>query len=501
MSKNKKQPLEPSLLEIELCQIAPSKTNPRKSFDAESIKDLSESMKANGLIQPITLRMDADGFEIVAGERRFRAAQLLKWERIPAIVREVSDEKMLEIQILENLQREDVSPIDESIAFKSLLKNESLEWLCAKIHKSKKYVSDRLKLRDLKVTAQVLVELGKLPLGYAIVISKLENNMQVKVLNRLFTMIDFEDSERNSEADFQEAIPTMGLSALKDYIDDSFIDLSRVPFRLDIDELNMRMACIDCPKRTCNQQLLFADITEEDKCTDRICFDEKIKRHLDMSIQKAKDQYGKVLMGASDAMSSSGIVVGGKRAEHISDKPGKGLVPVVVNKVERWSNAQLGKVVWVPDPAIVAKEKKAERKGPTKAEEYNAMYGPRLAEIISKVHKSPAISAGHVVGLVAKKLLMYVGITDAIVMANACGIDTKISSDSAYEFCQGLEYTEREELKDKITTMILEDLSDNMVLMIYALSDTIGEWGEDDNEIDNMYDFNLNQLLQAINYK
>ncbi len=501
MSKSKKQPLEPSLLEIELIQIAPSKTNPRKSFDNDSIKDLAESMKANGLIQPITLRMDADGFEIVAGERRFRAAQLLKWERIPAIVREVSDEKMLEIQILENLQREDVSPIDEANAFQSLLKKESLEWLCAKIHKSKKYVSDRLKLRDLHVTAQVLVALGKLPLSYAIVISKLEMEMQIKVLNRLFHGIDFEDSEENTEADYQEAIPTMGLSALKDLIDDSFIDLSRVPFRLDIDELNMRMACIDCPKRTCNQQLLFADITEEDKCTDRICYDEKIKRHLDMSIQKAKDEHGKVLLGSADPNSSQGLIVGGKRPEKVYDKPGKGLVPVVVNKVERWSSAQLGKVVWVPDPSVVAKEKKAERKGPTKAEEYNAMYGPRLAEIISKVHKSPAISAGHVVGLIAKKLLMRVSITDAIVMANACGIDTNISSDSAYEFAHGLEYTEREELKDKISTMILEDLSDNMVLMMYALSENIGEWSDDDAEIENMYDFNLNQLLKAINYK
>lgn len=501
MSKAKKQPLQPSLLEIMLIQIVPSKSNPRKSFDESSIKDLAESMKANGLIQPITLRMDADGFEIVAGERRFRAAQLLGWDRIPAIVREVRDEDMLEIQILENLQREDVSPIDEANAFQSLLKKESLEWLCAKIHKSKKYVSDRLKLRDLNTVAQQLVTLGKLPLTYAIVISKLEPNSQEKVLGRLFYSIDFEDPKENSETDLQDAIPTMGLSALKDLITDSFIDLRNVPFRLDIDELNMRMACNDCPKRTCNQQLLFAEITEEDKCTDSVCYNEKLKRHIDMSIQKAKDQYGKVLMGSSDPNSSQGIIVGGKRPERVSDKPGKGLVPVVYNVVDRWAKDKLGKVVWVPDPAIAVKEKKAEPKGPSKAEEYNAMYAPRLAEIISKVHKSPAISAGHVVGLIAKKLLEQVRVTDAIVMANACGIETNISSESAYEFCQGLEYKEREELANKIKALILEDLSDNMVLMIYALSENINEWVEDDEEIDNIYDFNLNILLNSINYK
>ena len=207
MKKEKKVVQEQSVLSVEsipMVVILPCKNQPRKSFKEESIKELADSMEVNGLLQPITIRPDADGYEIVAGECRWRAAKLLKWETIPAIIRHVSDDDMLEIQVMENLQREDMSPLDEAGAFQTLLKKENIDWLSSKIHKSKKYVLDRIKLNDLSMEAKMYLIDGVLPLGHAVLLSKINEEYQDKILKSIILTPYNEKSERKAVSFIKE---------------------------------------------------------------------------------------------------------------------------------------------------------------------------------------------------------------------------------------------------------------------------------------------------------
>src|SRR5690349_14605367 len=112
-----------NLMMIALDKIVPSKTNPRKQWVENGLKELSESIKASGVLQPILLRpLNGSGkFEIIAGERRFRAAKLAELPELPAIVRKMGDQEAMELQIVENLQREDVHPLDEANGYRALL--------------------------------------------------------------------------------------------------------------------------------------------------------------------------------------------------------------------------------------------------------------------------------------------------------------------------------------------------------------------------------------------
>lgn len=346
-----KKPAVMDIMNILMASIVASKTNPRTSFQKENIKDLADSMTSVGLLQPITLRPLADKFEIVAGERRYRAAKLLKWETIPAMVRNITDDEMLEIQIIENLQREDVSPLDEAHAFKRLLQKESIDWLAGRIHKTKKYISDRLKLNDLVPDATELVQKGILPLGHAVVISKLSFADQKQCISKCIGTIYGDDVDtRYCE------IP---IEKLKDFIaDDIMLDFSKVSFDTDDATLYEQAgACTNCPKRTCNNNLLFADITSDDKCTDAACFNEKINLHVARAKDIAKEQYGKVLSGEKSPYSSTLVKVQGVEVKY-SETPVKNGTPVVLTKSDRWNKKELGKTVYI-DARLLEKQKVA----------------------------------------------------------------------------------------------------------------------------------------------
>lgn len=129
---------------IPVGEIKVSLTNPRKHFDDSTLTELSESIKEHGVLQPILVRpippLDTEKvkYELVCGERRFRASKLAGLTEIPAMVKELTHIEAFEAQILENLQREDVSPLDEARAFSSLMQKETIDWLASKINKSKK---------------------------------------------------------------------------------------------------------------------------------------------------------------------------------------------------------------------------------------------------------------------------------------------------------------------------------------------------------------------------
>ncbi|MBI3540531.1 MAG: ParB/RepB/Spo0J family partition protein, partial [Candidatus Eisenbacteria bacterium] len=138
---------------IEVGEIGPNPFQPRTRFDDDALQELSASIKATGVLQPILVRHQADSFQLVAGERRLRAAQLAGLERIPAIVRDVDDREMMELALIENIQREDLNPIDEARAYKALVGGVGLthDQLSERVGKQRSSISNSLRLLTLPV--------------------------------------------------------------------------------------------------------------------------------------------------------------------------------------------------------------------------------------------------------------------------------------------------------------------------------------------------------------
>ncbi|MDO3393947.1 ParB/RepB/Spo0J family partition protein [Ligilactobacillus sp. 110_WCHN] len=156
--------------ELQLDEIRPNPYQPRKNFDEENLKDLSDSIRKNGVFQPIIVRKSSVmGYEIIAGERRFRASKLAGKDSIPAIVRAIDDEQMMEVAVLENLQREDLSPLEEAEAYSTLMKNLKITQseLSERLGKSRPYIANYLRLLDLPRKVKAFVQDGKLSMGQA----------------------------------------------------------------------------------------------------------------------------------------------------------------------------------------------------------------------------------------------------------------------------------------------------------------------------------------------
>ena len=159
---------------MDITKIFASKTNPRKNFDPEKLKDLTASIKEKGLLEPLLVRTgeNNDGetvYELVAGERRWRAAKAAGLETVMVIKRELTNAQVLEIQVVENMQREDLTPMEEAAGYKMLHEKYNMDWdeLAVKIGKSKSYIYKRLKLLDLQPEVRQAVLDGTLPVSWA----------------------------------------------------------------------------------------------------------------------------------------------------------------------------------------------------------------------------------------------------------------------------------------------------------------------------------------------
>lgn len=164
--------------------IEPSNHNARKTFDPEALRELAQSISVHGLIQPITARKKGERYEIICGERRFRACRLLKLAEIPAVVREATDEQAYDLSITENLQREDVPPMEAAEAYKRLIdtKRYDIKTLALQFGKSEKHVYQTLKLCNLVRGIADLIRAGKLTASAGIVISKYDKKIQADIL-------------------------------------------------------------------------------------------------------------------------------------------------------------------------------------------------------------------------------------------------------------------------------------------------------------------------------
>lgn len=154
---------------LPLTMIKPNKNQPRQSFEAEPMKELADSIKQNGVLQPIMVRKVASGYEIVAGERRYQAAKVAGLKEIPVLIRDVSDEDVFKLALIENLQRSDLNPIEEALGFKTLIEQNNLtqEALAKVVSKSRPTIANALRLLDLPEEVQTLMSEGKLTAGHA----------------------------------------------------------------------------------------------------------------------------------------------------------------------------------------------------------------------------------------------------------------------------------------------------------------------------------------------
>ena len=172
------------IVNVKISELRSNPYQPRKVFDEAALQELASSIKEHGVFQPIIVKKSIKGYEIIAGERRVKASQIAGLEEIPAIIREFNDTEMMEIALLENLQRENLNAIEESMAYKKLLETLGLtqEELAKRLGKSRSHITNMLGLLNLPEEIQTQISDKKISMGHARVLSKLDNKDQQQEL-------------------------------------------------------------------------------------------------------------------------------------------------------------------------------------------------------------------------------------------------------------------------------------------------------------------------------
>lgn len=287
---------------LPLSAIAISKTNPRTHFDDEKLADLAASIKSKGVLQPILVRPRIrhkddrqkhwGGYELVAGERRYRAAKLAGLDVIPCIVRDLSDLETREVQVIENLQREDLHPLDEAAGYQDLLDEHgyTVEGLAAKLGKSKAYVYGVVKLTLLPESARQAMWDDKIPKSTAELIARIPNaELREKAAKEI---LDGEDGYKY----LGQSDGPMSFREAKEMIErDYTVELKKAPFgKKDATLVPEAGACTACPKMTGNNREAFPD-GRADVCTDPVCFKGKCEAHKTRILDLARECGQKVL--------------------------------------------------------------------------------------------------------------------------------------------------------------------------------------------------------------
>ena len=172
------------IIEVNLKDLRSNPYQPRKNFDEEALQELANSIKEHGVFQPIIVKKSIKGYEIIAGERRVKASILAGKETVPAIIRDFSDQDMMEIALLENLQRENLNALEEALAYKKLLDELQItqEALAKRLGKSRSHITNMLGIITLPDEVKAQIMDGKISMGHARVLSKIEDNDKVKEL-------------------------------------------------------------------------------------------------------------------------------------------------------------------------------------------------------------------------------------------------------------------------------------------------------------------------------
>ena len=310
----KKKSTEPAISKLAIESLTPSKTNPRKNYDAAAISDLAASIKDKGILQPIIVRIEmkvleetkeggvkgsTGKYEIVAGERRYRAAKQVGLEFVPCIIKDLTDAEVIETQVVENMQRADLTPLEEAEGYKTLHEKFKNNWeeIALRTGKSQEYIYSRLKLLDLIPDFKKALRDGELRIADAMQIARLtdpaDQEKLYKALGAQYGMRDLEPGE------------------VKNLITENFLlKLKTAPFPIK-DKKLPGGSCGDCSKRTGAMPDLFGDLTgKDDTCRDAECF------------KKKKCAFESRIKGQHKHYKDSGheLIVGEKAAEILEDR-------------------------------------------------------------------------------------------------------------------------------------------------------------------------------------
>ena len=184
-----KETADKSFLEIKISEIDPNMGQPRKRFDEDELLELSESIKLHGVIQPVILTKRGKRYEIIAGERRWRASKLAGLTKIPAVVREYTEKEIMEISLIENIQRQDLNPVEEAEAFKNLIDEYKMKQddLAERVSKSRSAITNALRLLKLDDRVKAMLAEGLISTGHARAILVIEDkNKQHSLATRIF---------------------------------------------------------------------------------------------------------------------------------------------------------------------------------------------------------------------------------------------------------------------------------------------------------------------------
>ena len=193
-----------NILSIDISQIKPNKNQPRKEFDEKSLKELSDSIKTYGVIQPIIVRKIGKNYEIIAGERRWRASKIAGLEEVPCLVKDVEEFESIKMALIENIQREDLNPIEEAKAFRELMDNYNLtqEEVSQIVGKSRSYIANSIRLLNLDKKILDYIEEGSLSSGHARALLSIEDEKERskianEIINKKLNVRDTEELAKN----------------------------------------------------------------------------------------------------------------------------------------------------------------------------------------------------------------------------------------------------------------------------------------------------------------
>jgi len=279
---------------IPISSLYESSENSRHVFDDHKLQELAQSIQAQGIKVRLIVRQGEEGkFEIVAGARRFRAAQLAGQSEVPCEIREYTDAEARDTRLIENLQRADLTPLEEAESYQQRLaaaieggKPLTASELAQRIGKNEKYVRFRLRLSDAIPPVKEALHKEKITLGHALEIVRFAPDVQANLLRVCFT--DRWNQKRPEAA---------SVSELRRFIEEAILlDLKKAAFDTDNATLIPEAgACTDCPKRTGNDRMLFNDVKKGDICSDPGCFGRKLERAVDVRIEMLEAKGKKVV--------------------------------------------------------------------------------------------------------------------------------------------------------------------------------------------------------------
>jgi ParB family chromosome partitioning protein len=424
-----------------------SPTNPRKRFDEKALEELAATFKTQGVLEPLLVReLEERNYQVVIGARRLRAAKIAELEAVPVRVVKLSDAEAIEAQVVENLQREDIHPLEEALGFRSLLElmdgTYTVASIAARAGKSEAYVYSRIRLTDLTPPAAEAFLADKITTGHALLIAKLPAAQQQEALAASFRGM------WTSEGNSQVLIPVRELAA---WIESNILlELDATPFdKQDETLVSGAGSCVNCPKRTGFNKLLFSDV-RKDSCTDPRCFRAKIDAH----VNKAMEVKPTLVQISSAFSSREGAPLGRNRYVELQVKKARTgnervKLPPFQKSCQSMTDAivmdggKRGNIVKVcsdpacrvhqgdrPSPEQVEKERIAERKRIQKEKLAITTRHRILATVLQRI-STPLKKAD--LQLIAQYLVEHLSYNQVPVLAKRHKVEVKKDSSSAHE--------------------------------------------------------------------